>query len=463
MRSVELLTVEAFSPKGATTEILEDVDRAISEINRHRPLPEHLAHQLTADLLYDRIYSSAVTEGNRLSRRETIALLTTGIVEAGSRKDVAEVRNLGAAALRLDEFVRDGVELGEGAVRELHHAVLEGLDSLEPGCYRRNQVAIAGSATTPPGPGDIPDLVRSMTETLSRGIGEAHPVVLAAWAHWATTWIHPFRDGNGRVARLVQDYVLLRRQYLPVPLFAEDRERQYYDALEAADEGETRALVELLSKNILRVADRYLSAVREDSEKQAWLTSITRAATERARDTEHRRFMQWDRRLSSLRLEFQELAERVTNDVPGLTIRIPTYQGVDLEKHKALRSRGHAPMTWIFGVDFKHEEARLRFVFWAARHHLRPRDTQAQMTDDPVILVSMEEEPDVQRERPFYQALDHLSEGMITLREIIVDEHAFTRRRLNPVSREDEWDVAISAGQIARDFYTEVLQKLFLV
>jgi Fic family protein len=460
---VPLSRVEIFAPKGATAEILNDVDRAISEVNRHRPLPAHLAHRLTDDLLYDRIYSSAVTEGNRLSRRETIALLTTGIIEAGSRKDVAEVQNLGAAALRLDEFVRDGVELGEGALRELHRAVLDGLDSLEPGCYRNDQVAIAGSATTPPAPGDVPDMVRFMTETLSREIAEAHPVVLAAWAHWAITWIHPFRDGNGRVARLAQDYVLLRRQYLPAPLFAEDREGQYYDALEAADGGETSAFVELLSKNTLRVADRYLSAVREDSDKQAWLTSITRAATERARETEHRRFMQWDRRVSALRLEFQELAEEVTSEVPGLTIRVPTYQGVDLEKHKSLRSRGHAPMTWIFGVDFKHEAARLRFVFWAIRHYPRPQDPEAHMTDDPVILVSMEEEPDVQRDRPFYETLDNLGEGMITLREIVVGEHAFTRRRLNPVSREDEWDFDMSGGQVARDFYTEVLQKLFLV
>jgi hypothetical protein len=88
---------------------------------------------------------------------------------------------------------------------------------------------------------------------------------------------------------------------------------------------------------------------------------------------------------------------------------------------------------------------------------------EADMTHDPVLLVSMEEEPDVHRERPFYRALDELAEAMITLREILVGEHGFTRRRLNPVLRHDEWDFDISAGQIARDFYTEVLQKLFLV
>jgi Fic family protein len=460
---MELLTIEAFSPKGATSEILEDVDRAISEIDRHRPLPQHLARRLTDDLLYDRIYSSAVTEGNRLSRRETIALLTTGIVEAGSRKDVAEVRNLGSAVLRLDEFIRDGVDLSEGALRELHRVVLEGLDTLEPGCYRKDEVAIAGSATVPPKASDLPALVRSMTQSLGDQMADAHPVALAAWAHWAVTRIHPFRDGNGRVARLVQDYVLLRRHYLPVPLFAEDREGQYYDALEAADGGETRPLVELLSKNILRIADRYLSAVRDDSERQAWITSITRAATERTRETEHRRFMRWDRRVSALRLEFQELAENVTSEVQGLSIRVPTYQGVDFDKHKTLRTRGHAPMTWLFGVDFKHDDTRLRFVFWACMRHARPQDPAADMTDDPVILVSMEEEPDVNQGKPYYRALDDLDEGMISLREILVTEDGFTRRRLNPVRREDEWDFDLSAGQVARDFYTEVLQKLFLV
>ena len=248
-----------------------------------------------------------------------------------------------------------------------------------------------------------------------------------------------------------------------MPLFAEDREGQYYDALEAADEGDTRAVVELLSKNILRVADRYLSAVREDSEKQEWITSITRAATERTRDTEHRRFMHWDRRVTSLRLEFQELAEQVTGEVRKVMIRVPSYQGVDFEKHKTLRTRGRAPMTWIFGVDIKHEGARLRFVLWACMRHPRARDPEANMTDEPVILVSMEEEPDLHRERPVYRALDDLGEAMITLREIVVAEHGFTRRRFNPVTRHDEWDFEISGGQIARDFYTEVLQKLVLV
>lgn len=62
-----------------------------------------------------------------------------------------------------------------------------------------------------------------------------------------------------------------------------------------------------------------------------------------------------------------------------------------------------------------------------------------------------------------YEVLDDLGEDMISLREICIEDHDFTRRRRNPVVGRDEWDFHISAGTIARDFYTEVLQRLFLI
>jgi hypothetical protein len=85
------------------------------------------------------------------------------------------------------------------------------------------------------------------------------------------------------------------------------------------------------------------------------------------------------------------------------------------------------------------------------------------MTDDPVVLVSMEEEPDVNQQKPFYRELDQLGEAMITLREVILHNGGFARRRFNPVLRQDEWDFDVSSSKIARDFYTEVLQRLFLI
>lgn len=453
---MELMGIDGFTPKGATVEIIEDVDREVAEINRHRPLPHHINRKLSDDLLYDRIYSSAVTEGNRLSRRETIAVLSAGIIEAGTRKDVTEIRNLGQAILRLDEFLGDQVPISEGFIRELHKMVLSGMEAWNPGCYRKHDLAIAGSKTVPPAPGDVPSLVKEVVDVINKELETAHPVVLAAWAHWAITRIHPFGDGNGRVARLVQDFILIRRRYVPTPLFPEDREGQYYDALEAADEGDSAPFIELLSKNVVRVADRYVSAIREDSLKTSWLEEVTKAAAGKIRESEHRRFIRWERRIRTLRMEFVEIATELTRGVPGLRIKSKDFQGVDLEKYKALRSFGHAERTWAFGVEVRHEDTRLRFVFWIGTHFPRRQDPEAEMTEDPVLLVSMEEQES-------YRRLDELNEDMISLREIILRNGEFARRRYNPAIDGEEWDFNVSPGQIARDFFREVLQKLFLI
>jgi Fic family protein len=470
---MDLWPVETFEPKGATREIVEDLERAVNEIEQHRPLPEHIGRKLSEDLLYDRIYSSAVTEGNRLSRRETIAVLTAGLIEAGSRKDVAEIRNLGQAILRLDKFLHDKVPVSEGFIREVQRIVLDGIEQREAGAYRREQVAIAGSKTVPPPPGDVPDLINTVAQLINQSFETSHPVVLAGWAHWAITRIHPFRDGNGRVARLVQDYILLRRNYIPAPLFPEDRQEQYYDALEAADLGQSAPFVELLAKNMLRVADRYLSAIREDTVKIDWLEKITKTAAENIRQTEHRRFIRWERRLTALKAEFEEISKELVAKVPGLHVNWLDYGGINYEKYRSLRDHVPTERSWAFGLLFRRENTRLRFVFWIGFHRERPSDRAQDITDEPVLLVSMEEQKRGSKDgtpasvgttdKVFYRTLDELSETMISLREVIMRDGTLARRRYNPTAQSDEWDFAVSPGQVARDFFTEVLRKLLLV
>lgn len=450
-----------FTPSGATVEILGDLDALVREIDSYRPLDPDLSRQLMDDLLYDRIYSSAVTEGNRLSRRETIAVLSSGLIEAGSRKDTTEIRNLGEAILQLEELVSSDAPLSEGLVRELHALVLRDLDpQRRGGSFRTEQVAIAGSKSPPPAAGDVAELVRTLVTVVNSNLESVHPVVLAGWAHWGVTRIHPFTDGNGRVARLVQDFVLLRRQYLTAPLFSEDRERQYYEALEAADLGDAQPFMQLLAKNILRVGDRYLSAIRENDEKQRFVSSFTKAITEKVRDTEYRRFVRWDRHMKRLKFEVQELVEELSESVPGL-LTFRDYQGVDFDKYRALRAGERAERTWMIGLQFRHEHTQLRFVFWVGRHFRRPHDPFPEMTDEPTVIVSMEDQDKTREEgHTFYSTLDDLGEAMISLREVVVHDGSLARRRNDPIEDHDEWDFDVSPGTIARDFLTEVMQRL---
>ena len=74
-----------------------------------------------------------------------------------------------------------------------------------------------------------------------------HPVLVGAWLHHRFTQIHPFQDGNGRVARTLLTWHLIRTGYLPVVILRDDREL-YIEALERADQGDLFSFVELLSQ-----------------------------------------------------------------------------------------------------------------------------------------------------------------------------------------------------------------------
>lgn len=72
-----------------------------------------------------------------------------------------------------------------------------------------------------------------------------HPILLGAWLHHRFTQIHPFQDGNGRVARTLLTWHLVHAGYLPAVINRDDRDR-YIDSLESADQGDLGPLVDLL-------------------------------------------------------------------------------------------------------------------------------------------------------------------------------------------------------------------------
>ena len=73
------------------------------------------------------------------------------------------------------------------------------------------------------------------------------PEVEAAWLHHRFAQIHPFEDGNGRVARALTAAVFLRSEYLVLVIRDEEHREPYLDALEAADDGDLKPLVDLFA------------------------------------------------------------------------------------------------------------------------------------------------------------------------------------------------------------------------
>lgn len=185
-------------------------------------------------------------EGVRLREAEPRLPLSDSVQEILRLEDGAEF---------IDSTVRAGDRITHSLVRELHRLVTHDLEregDASPGDYRAMDVRISGATHVPPPTSAVHAL---MTDLLDFASADAPPqmhLVRMAIAHHRFVWIHPFANGNGRVARLFSYAMIRARDFAPhvayptvnpTTVFGADRQR-YYDRLAAADSLEDEALLE---------------------------------------------------------------------------------------------------------------------------------------------------------------------------------------------------------------------------
>ena len=86
---------------------------------------------------------------------------------------------------------------------------------------------------------------------------EAHPVQIAALAHYKFVYIHPFYDGNGRTARLLMNLILMKSGYPPIIIRKQER-LDYYDYLEMANQGDIKPFIRFIAKCTQRTLEEYI-------------------------------------------------------------------------------------------------------------------------------------------------------------------------------------------------------------
>jgi Fic family protein len=109
-----------------------------------------------------------------------------------------------------------------------------------------------------------PEMGRLMSELRDDAFVNAHPVKQAAYVHYALVAIHPFADGNGRVARAVASVYLYRAASIPLVIFA-DQQLGYFDALGAADGGRFQPFNDFILARALDAIQLVVDQVREAS------------------------------------------------------------------------------------------------------------------------------------------------------------------------------------------------------
>ena len=174
-------------------------------------------------------YDTNRIEGSKLTYRETADLLERGL--SPRQKPIEDIKEAEAHDRVFGEALLCEKDLSLQVVLRWHKRLFEATKPDIAGKVRAHQVAISGSRFMPPSPIEVQSLLREFFRWYDRNKSSMHPVELAAGVHLRFVTVHPFADGNGRMSRLLMNFVLNRHGFPPLNIPYEGR-RSYYNALE---------------------------------------------------------------------------------------------------------------------------------------------------------------------------------------------------------------------------------------
>ncbi|MXX78001.1 MAG: Fic family protein [Gemmatimonadales bacterium] len=263
---------------------MNELDAAIAEWHRVRGdiAPED-DERLWQKLRLEWNYNSNHIEGNTLTYDETVLLLLHDQV-AGSHpmRDYEEMKAHNVAIELVRQLSTAEQPLTEADIRELNRKLLkepfwktaETPDGgttrkwIEPGKYKTqpNHVRTrTGELHRFAEPEETPSRMEEWVRRLRNDLDRTDyplPEFLAE-SHWSFANIHPFDDGNGRTARLITNYILLRKDLLPIVIKSADRDR-YLAALRQADAGNGQPLADFMRAQLLWSLDLGVRAARAE-------------------------------------------------------------------------------------------------------------------------------------------------------------------------------------------------------
>ncbi len=205
-------------------------------------------------------YDTNRIEGSKLSFKDTDALLEMGI--SPKNRPLRDIKEAEAHRRVFYEMLDYKGELSLGIVLKWHKELFKETKSGIAGKVRDYGVYISGSEYTPPGFEAVEAYIVEFFKWYSGAQSKLHPVELAALAHLKFETIHPFGDGNGRIGRLITNFILHTNGYPMLDIRYADR-RSYYNALERSNvKGNESIFVQWFFKRYVKESMLYLGKLK---------------------------------------------------------------------------------------------------------------------------------------------------------------------------------------------------------
>ena len=267
-------------------EVGRKIDRLVAELKTLPKISEENQRKLDSKFRLEFNYNSNHLEGNTLTYGETKLLLmfdkTEGVHDL---REFEEMKAHDVAYKLVQAWAKGGSEapLTESDIKELNQVILvrsfwKGAETLD-GQSTRRQIRVGAYKEFPnsvrlqngemfyyASPMDTPIRMWELMEWFreEERKGELHPLALAALLHYKFVLIHPFDDGNGRISRLLMNYVLLKHGFPPVVIKTADK-KGYLNALNQADSGNLDAFVGYIGEHLVWSLGVVLKATRGES------------------------------------------------------------------------------------------------------------------------------------------------------------------------------------------------------
>lgn len=238
------------------------LDENKQKLDSKRPLPKETLKSLEDNFKLEWTYNSNAIEGNTLTLKETKVVLEGITIGGKTIREHLEAINHKEAIEFLEELVQDNNELSEMDIKNIHAIVLKGIDNENAGRYRTENVIISGASHIPPDAIIVPESMEKLIYRYDEWKEKYHPIIVAALLHAEFVKIHPFIDGNGRTARLLMNFEVMKNGYPPIIIKNEERHK-YYDALDVgALTGDYTDFVKMVTKQAEEMIDLYLKIIK---------------------------------------------------------------------------------------------------------------------------------------------------------------------------------------------------------
>jgi Fic family protein len=215
------------------------------------PGKESLITTINAAEIPEHVYNSNAIENSTLTLEETEKiLLQIDLERFVNEREIFEAKNL-ARVMEYVEAKAKESELSADILLLLHRMLIGNIRDEIAGRFRKEGEWVRVGSHIGADPKDISKLIEEMLTTYHAHADE-HIVKRIARLHLAFENVHPFVDGNGRIGRVLNNYILIREGYVPINIAFENRAR-YYDAFKIFDkDGSTENMEYIIARALTR-------------------------------------------------------------------------------------------------------------------------------------------------------------------------------------------------------------------